>query len=693
MAAKFKVQGEGDTRDAVDALRKVDDNLKKQNETADKLALAYHDMQAAAQKLGDAEKKLAANTDPSKQFEMEGAVLKAKVALTNQSNAVDKVTAEYKNLNTATEQVEEKTNLLAGTMTEFKAGLDVAGQALGKVKEAFDATVGKALEWDDTIGDLAQRTGAGAKATSELAATFELMGVQTSALESVIKTMNKNGLAVTNENLIRLSREYKSLGTIQEQNTFLMKNFGRAAGDMAEFMGRDEESIKRLTEAAKMSGKVIGDDMADSADHLNEEMAIMKQRVDGLAITVGNALIPAINNFIDSENAATQRVLANYGAVKKSEEASTELETATATLTSSFESLTTSTKDSANATAIKAGQDRIAKEAAQELNQAASDLATTIAGPLGKETESYTKQQAELRLKMIDAQKEIDKLTASNGTVVTTTEEASVSQAKYEQAVQKAAEAAQKLAENTDPKKTLDLTVAAEDAAKKVETLGGKMGGTTQATIDNSKAIDEQKKKLEDLQKAMDENAKAHEEATARIVFGFLQQRLAADGLQGGELTMLAEVGKAWGIYDEKTATALGAVDTALATSGTNAQTFLATVKGAIDGLPTYKSFTYEIKTINPAAGDIGIGPTSNYVAPTKETKPSKGGFQHGGSFIVPGMGSGDRPYMINAEPGEMVTITPKSQVSNRTWNVNIYNQGNDVTPALGRAKALAGSY
>ncbi len=40
-------------------------------------------------------------------------------------------------------------------------------------------------------------------------------------------------------------------------------------------------------------------------------------------------------------------------------------------------------------------------------------------------------------------------------------------------------------------------------------------------------------------------------------------------------------------------------------------------------------------------------------------------GFQGGGSFTVPGTGSGDRPHLVNLEPGENVDITPRNQVNN----------------------------
>jgi hypothetical protein len=45
--------------------------------------------------------------------------------------------------------------------------------------------------------------------------------------------------------------------------------------------------------------------------------------------------------------------------------------------------------------------------------------------------------------------------------------------------------------------------------------------------------------------------------------------------------------------------------------------------------------------------------------------------FQHGGSFIVPGTGSGDRPYVLQLEPGERVDVTPRNQVTQNTSTTN----------------------
>ena len=70
-------------------------------------------------------------------------------------------------------------------------------------------------------------------------------------------------------------------------------------------------------------------------------------------------------------------------------------------------------------------------------------------------------------------------------------------------------------------------------------------------------------------------------------------------------------------------------------------------------------------------------------------------GFQGGGSFTVPGTGSGDRPFRVNLEPGERVDITPRNQVINNNSGkieIKIFPQmfderfvRNDFVPLLKR--------
>jgi hypothetical protein len=103
--------------------------------------------------------------------------------------------------------------------------------------------------------------------------------------------------------------------------------------------------------------------------------------------------------------------------------------------------------------------------------------------------------------------------------------------------------------------------------------------------------------------------------------------------------------------------------------------------------------------TFDQARKDIEIGVTAIGTIPQEidikinwimeNPTPPPGGFQNGGSFIVPGMGSGDRPYVMQLEPGERVDVTPRSQVKNFTFNTNV-SDGTDGAVLLSRFQDAA---
>jgi len=78
----------------------------------------------------------------------------------------------------------------------------------------------------------------------------------------------------------------------------------------------------------------------------------------------------------------------------------------------------------------------------------------------------------------------------------------------------------------------------------------------------------------------------------------------------------------------------------------------------AINGLPSSKDIRINVAAQQGEAGLGGDAPV--VIKPGQETRPTHGGFATGGSFIVPGTGSGDRPYTVNLAPGERVDVTPR---------------------------------
>ena len=213
-------------------------------------------------------------------------------------------------------------------------------------------------------------------------------------------------------------------------------------------------------------------------------------------------------------------------------------------------------------------------------------LQALMAGPLKSETESYTQQQDDLKTRAAEISAELDKLNASQGRAVTTQKENTLSAAELNLATQQLSKAQGDLSAATDPLKQAELAV-------KIEDLQGKIGGASSAVtsyIDNSKKIGELQGEYDSINKAIEANAVKHEEATKRILFGFAQQQLSADGLSRVEAEALNQLAKDFGLIDEKTATAFD--KTLKATSqlaeDQSIKNFLANMKGVyeeVDGV------------------------------------------------------------------------------------------------------------
>jgi len=191
--------------------------------------------------------------------------------------------------------------------------------------------------------------------------------------------------------------------------------------------------------------------------------------------------------------------------------------------------------------------------------QATSELNAIIGGAVGKELEQYGQKQDENREKVAALQLELDKLESTHGRVAQTQARNAMSAAELNLASLQLADTQARLAQETDPTKQAELAVKVENLTEKISGANA----TTTTWVDNSKRIGEIRGQLDDLNGAYDANAKAHEEATARIVFGMLEQRAAMDGLTSKEVEALTAVGKELGLYDEATAKTMGAVNIA----------------------------------------------------------------------------------------------------------------------------------
>lgn len=665
-------------KDAVGGLDLVNDKIDDQQREVYKLAKAQHDLETSALRLADAQKRLANSTDPAAQHELEGAVLDARVALDKQQKEVDDLARSYQGFNAQTQ--ESKISI-----TDFKSAIDLTRDGVELLGNVYDKTIKKFAEWGDAQGDLAALTGMTVEQTSLMSATFELVGVEGDDLSKVLKSLSKQGIALTTDSLIDLNRQYHAIKDPVERAQFLFKNFGRAGEDMAEIMGRDTRELEALAEAARKSGKVIGGEAADQAETFNTQLAIAQQKVDGLGIAVGGFLLSSGISFsqwmkdaiTDAANlslsianvnsplaALTQGILVSNSG----------LFDFAAAFDASSSKITTADLDTqaySRSSAIAASDIQTFTDAQADLNAELSDLNAIIGGQLGPNQDKYYDTQSELATQARDLKTQIEQLKETDGQYYQQVRSNGMTAAEVALANEKLARAYAQLSEETDPLKIAQLNVEIE----KQQTAISGASETVDGYIDNSKKISELESEYDAITDKIDENRDAHEKATARIVFGFILQKAAAEGFKNLSITELAEIGQAWGIYDETTATALAAVDKAVSEHGANAQSVIDALGGSIMALPTEKTFTYKIRVDNPNNVAVGAevsdddfspsGPPASPVTPINpspqpENIPGRGGgFALGGSFTVPGSGGGDRPYLVQLTPGERVDVTP----------------------------------
>lgn len=606
--------------DAVKNLDVVNDRIDAQDRAVNKLAKAQHDLEASALKLADAQKSLSKNTDPSKQHDLEGAVLSARVALDKQQAEVEQLARDYKKLDTAAVETKGSFGNLVTGLADVKAGFDIVTQAAGYLKSAFDETVAKAIEWGDSMGDLAQLTGQSVEETSRLAATMELVGVDATSLGRIVKSMTKQGLDLNLATLLKLNKQYNELQSPVERNAFLFRNFGKSAEDMAEIMGRSEEELRRLVDSANKGGKVITDEAAAEMEAMKTQMKVFQEQMSGLEIKSGMSIAQSLRPFVYWMRQISPGMMEmNRNGAWQAQGIVDAMDYATRRTKAAGEEIINTGIQATDAWTRRwrgVADEALAAKAMYDTQKAASDLkAELIVLDAGLSGDLSRAQQ-----EFYDNQKDVAK-------VITETKD--------------------KIAE-LESKKYL--------------------------TDEQKTQLDELKTKLAEQQDVLEANRQKWTETTNSIIFDMIRQAYAADGqLSQPEIASLTELGLALGRYDQKTADVMTSVQNAIVTSGTISREELQRILdkyGYFNSLPNIeKTVTMKYQKI----GDENFGGWTPPATPSgggsseddgTQLTGVAGGYASGGSFVVPGSGSGDRPYVVNLTPGERVDVTPVGKSS-----------------------------
>lgn len=99
-------------------------------------------------------------------------------------------------------------------------------------------------------------------------------------------------LRFTDETLMELADRFQALGPGAESTAYAVKLFGKAGSEMLPFLMEGRDSIGAMVQRAKELGIVLGDEALADASAFNNALDEMTAAMNGLKLTVGNAVIP-----------------------------------------------------------------------------------------------------------------------------------------------------------------------------------------------------------------------------------------------------------------------------------------------------------------------------------------------------------------------------------------------------------------
>jgi hypothetical protein len=212
---------------------------------------------------------------------------------------------------------------LFGSLGPMITGLGATGVAIGVATLAARSAVTQFTEFASQVRDLSYLSGGSARDISILVSGLEDLGVESGTVESALSKMsaaivngdpalNRLGISLRNSagqlksGLDLFYETTDALGAMRnevDRNALARDIFGRGWTQMVPVLREGSESVKRLGEENAATGKIIDEQGIQNARELRMAWANLKDNAEGLAITVGSKLVPALAESLRILNA------------------------------------------------------------------------------------------------------------------------------------------------------------------------------------------------------------------------------------------------------------------------------------------------------------------------------------------------------------------------------------------------------
>lgn len=244
------------------------------------------------------------------------------------------------------------------------SGLAGIGLSASAAAAALVGAVKAAADYGDQLDNMAQRTGVAVEELSKLQYAAQLSDTSSEALGKGLANLSKmmvaaaNGAAESGKPFERFGIELRNAdGSVRSANDVLMdladvfsvmpdgaektalamEFFGKKLGtEMIPLLNQGSAGLKAMGDEAERLGLVLNSEQAKAAADFNDNLDRMAQLSKSVAVSIGNALIPAINTFLQKLTDASAAKLSIWQILgvlpKQGEDQATQLKAAVAGL-------------------------------------------------------------------------------------------------------------------------------------------------------------------------------------------------------------------------------------------------------------------------------------------------------------------------------------------------------------------------
>lgn len=170
----------------------------------------------------------------------------------------------------------------------IRTGIGTA--AMGGLKIAAEQSGASFEDLQNGLKKLAVNADAAAKGSKDQEQSFKAMGI-------AVKDATTGAMRPMSDILGDVSEHFKKSTNATKESGEAVALFGKNGTQLIEFLELGKTGLQEFQEKAERLGLAIGTDVANQADKFNDTMNDLKASGTGLALTVGNILLPVLTNL------------------------------------------------------------------------------------------------------------------------------------------------------------------------------------------------------------------------------------------------------------------------------------------------------------------------------------------------------------------------------------------------------------